>query len=95
MPNYEYICNDCGHTFEEFLSVSKRKKPEKEPCPKCEKKKTISQTILSNPGMAIDTNHRVDGDAKGGFRDVMQKIINNPSVKGTQAERYYKNRYGL
>ena len=45
--------------------------------------------------MAIDKNHRVDGDAKGGFRDVMQKIISNPSIKGTKAERYYKNRYGL
>lgn len=95
MPNYDYICSKCSHTFEEFLSISQRKKPEKQPCPNCKEKNTISQTILRVPGMAIDKNHRVDGDAKGGFRDVMQKIISNPSIKGTKAERYYKNRYGL
>jgi len=95
MPNYDYICSKCNHTFEEFLPISQRKNPERKPCPNCNEKKSISQTILTVPGMAIDKNHRVDGDAKGGFRDVMQKIINNPSIKGTQAERYYKNRYGL
>lgn len=95
MPNYEYICNECNHTFEEFLSISKRKQPEKNPCPNCQKIGSVAHTILSIPGVAIDKNHRVDGDAKGGFRDVMQKIISNPSIKGTRAERYYKNRYGL
>ena len=36
MPTYEYQCSDCGHTFEEFQSITA------EPirvCPQCSKKK--------------------------------------------------------
>ena len=36
MPTYEYRCDDCGHEFEEFQSITA--KPLRE-CPSCEKKK--------------------------------------------------------
>lgn len=94
MPTYEYQCKACNHIFEEFLPLKSRKKPEKCPCPSCGEKK-VKQEILSLPGTAIDTLHRVDGKATGGFREVMQKISDSQGIKGTHASRYFKNRYGL
>jgi hypothetical protein len=43
----------------------------------------------------MDTNMRVDGPAKGGFKDVMNKVIGGPSIKGTKAAKMMKDRYGL
>jgi putative FmdB family regulatory protein len=36
MPTYEYICDACGHTFDEFQSITE--KPLKK-CPQCGKSK--------------------------------------------------------
>src|SRR5215213_8651346 len=36
MPTYDYVCDACGHTFEEFQSMSEE--PLKK-CPQCKKKK--------------------------------------------------------
>jgi putative FmdB family regulatory protein len=36
MPTYEYVCDACGHTFDEFQSMSEE--PLKK-CPACGKKK--------------------------------------------------------
>ena len=32
MPTYDYRCEECGHEFEEMLSVSRRKEPTQTPC---------------------------------------------------------------
>jgi len=32
MPTYQYVCNDCGHEFEEFQSISELPLTE---CPRC------------------------------------------------------------
>jgi len=32
MPTYEYICNDCGHKFEEFQCMTE---PPLQTCPRC------------------------------------------------------------
>ena len=32
MPTYDYICNDCGHTFEEFQSITAKSLSV---CPQC------------------------------------------------------------
>jgi putative FmdB family regulatory protein len=32
MPIYEYLCDECGERFEEYLSTSDKPAP---PCPKC------------------------------------------------------------
>jgi putative FmdB family regulatory protein len=37
MPIYEYQCSDCGHVFEEIVSVVSQKNL---PCPSCKSKKT-------------------------------------------------------
>ena len=38
MPIYEYYCEKCKHTFEEYLSISNRDNPIEEPCPKCDER---------------------------------------------------------
>ena len=34
MPTYDYRCEKCGNEFEDFLPMSKRTEPTKEPCDK-------------------------------------------------------------
>ena len=94
MPTYEYRCSACQHTFEQFLPLSKRKAPTKKACPSCKLKK-VSQVVLSVPATAIDTSHRIDGKATGQFKDIMQKAMNAPGIKGSQRERAMRNRYGI
>lgn len=36
MPTYDYVCEACGHAFEQFQSISEA---ELEKCPACKKKK--------------------------------------------------------
>lgn len=37
MPLYDYLCNECGHQFEEYVSQLDEAPPAME-CPHCEKK---------------------------------------------------------
>ena len=32
MPTYDYRCEECGHEFEEMLTISRRKEPTQTPC---------------------------------------------------------------
>ena len=43
MPNYDYICEDCGHSWEMFQSMNDN--PTKT-CPKCKKRKARRQIGL-------------------------------------------------
>lgn len=92
MPFYDYKCDKCEHLWEEMLKIKDHKKPEKKPCPNCGQK-AVKQIILNAPSCAVDTEMRVTNRARGGFRDAMQKSLSG--IKGTKAERYWKNRYGL
>jgi putative FmdB family regulatory protein len=47
MPTYEYACDDCGHEFEEFQSITAR--PLRK-CPKCGKLK-LRRLIGSGGGV--------------------------------------------
>ena len=95
MPFYDYKCSKCEHRFEEFLKISERKKPERAKCPACGDSKCVSQYISGVGGVGIDANHRIDGNAKGGFKEAMQKVIESPGIKGSKREQYYKTRWGL
>lgn len=95
MPFYDYKCDKCEHSFEEFLALKDRKKPERKKCPSCGEKGCVKQFISGIGGVGVDSNHRIDGNAKGGFRDVMQKVAAAPGIKGSRREQYLKTRYGI
>lgn len=73
MPNYDYRCESCDHTFEDFLPIANRKKPCKSPCSKCGKK-TVVQFIKTAPSFADPVSVGKTGKLDGGFRDVIKKI---------------------
>ena len=95
MPYYDYRCDKCQHTFEEFLPMKSRKKPEKKNCPACGEAKSVKQFITGVGGIGIDANHRIDGDAKGAFKDIMAKVSQSAGIKGSKREAWYNTRYGL
>jgi putative FmdB family regulatory protein len=72
MPNYDYMCMACKHTFEEFLKMKDNDKPCKKPCPKCGEKK-VEQYIPSAPPV-IDPVRLGVRKPDSGFREVMSKI---------------------
>ena len=45
MPFYDYKCNECGHTWDDFQTISARNVPRYEPCPKCGSSGDISLVI--------------------------------------------------
>src|SRR5262245_49793877 len=47
MPTYEYKCNACGHTFEQFQSI--KAKPTRK-CPKCGKN-AVERLISAGAGL--------------------------------------------
>lgn len=63
MPTYEYVCNACGHEFEEFQSITA--KPLRK-CPECGKLK-LQRLIGTGAGVIFkgsgfyETDYRSDG----------------------------------
>ena len=49
MPTYDYICQSCKNNWEDFRSISNRKEPEGEPCPKCGVTGHVEQSIVLSP----------------------------------------------
>ncbi|MBI2618532.1 MAG: zinc ribbon domain-containing protein [Ignavibacteriales bacterium] len=47
MPTYEYKCSECGHTFEEFQSISAQPLTQ---CPSCGKQ-TLRRILGGGAGM--------------------------------------------
>ncbi len=66
MPTYEYRCNKCKHTFEEFHSMSAE--PIKR-CPECGKK-SVERLISAGAGIIFkgsgfyETDYKRAGEAK-------------------------------
>jgi len=45
MSLYLYHCKSCGKDFELLLKVEERENPIHEPCPECNKEKTIEMLV--------------------------------------------------
>tara|TARA_B100001094_G_scaffold329048_1_gene390932 strand:+ start:2409 stop:2702 length:294 start_codon:yes stop_codon:yes gene_type:complete len=80
MPIYEYNC-ECGHEFEEMLTVSNRDQPTKDACPKCGEKKVTKGISAST--MGADMNLSPDKQTGGDWSRLMDK------VKKSAPKRYH------
>ncbi len=75
MPTYDYKCSNCGHTFEEFHSISAE--PLKV-CPKCGKE-TLKRILGSGVGMIFkgggfyQTDYKKSGDQKAAEKPKTEK----------------------
>lgn len=86
MPTYDYVCEKCNHTWEEFKSITAE--PTKK-CPKCGKLKARRQI---GPGAGIifkgsgfyETDYRSDSYKKAADAD--SKSQSSSESKSTSAE---------
>ena len=49
MPFYDYICNECDHTWEEQRTIASRNVPRYNPCPNCGTSEDI-KLVIGTPG---------------------------------------------
>ena len=67
MPTYEYLCDACGHEFEEFQSITAKALRK---CPQCKKSK-LKRLIGTGAGIIFkgngfyETDYRSDSYKKG------------------------------
>ena len=85
MPFYDYRCEACGSTFGDVYTISERKKPESEPCPKCGESGKVQQVILSAPATCDPVRIGVTKQDSG-FKEVLQKI--HQSNAGSKLDTY-------
>ncbi|HEX4131357.1 MAG TPA: FmdB family zinc ribbon protein [Pirellulales bacterium] len=86
MPTYDYVCDACGHEFEQFQSI---KDDALTKCPKCKKKK-LRRKI--GPGAAIvfkgsgfyQTDYRSDSYKKAASSD---KPADKPASEKSGGEK--------
>ncbi len=90
MPTYDYLCENCGHEFEHFQSITA--KPMKK-CPDCKKPK-LKRLIGTGAGIIFkgsgfyETDYRSDSykkDQKADKPESEAKDKKNPDKKETKA----------
>jgi len=72
MPYYDYVCEKCGHRFEENLKIAERDIPTKQSCKleDCEGKVNMS---FSTPHIG-DPWHHAGKKVDEGFKDKLRDI---------------------
>ena len=90
MPTYDYICEKCGHTFEESLKIADRDAPTEIPCEQqIEQTKHMSikcdgevKQVMHAPYFGYDnihTRHSTNNKEPGWFKDKITDLKrNNP-----------------
>jgi putative FmdB family regulatory protein len=73
MPNYAYRCRECGETWEAMNSISNRKIPEANPCPKCNAQNSVEHYIDGAPSLG-DPVRLGFTRPHSGMREVLQKV---------------------
>jgi putative FmdB family regulatory protein len=87
MPTYDYVCDACEHSFEEFQSMSDKHLKK---CPKCGKRKlrrlfgTGSALLFKGSGF-YSTDYRSDNykAAAQAEQESAKKAADKPSTNGT------------
>ena len=73
MPFYDLKCDDCGHVFNLYCSMTERTNQE---CPECKSKN--NQTHFQSSSAAIGDSVRLGvRTVDDGFREVLSKIHSN------------------
>ncbi len=85
MPIYAFKCENCGHSFEESLTMAKNDVPLKNPCPECKKKKVIRDYGSEGVGMALDATMSPNKATGGAWNELMAKM------KPGMPKRFHKN----
>ena len=87
MPTYDYVCDACGHAFDEFQSFND--KPLKK-CPKCKKAKLrrlfgIGAAILFKGAGFYQTDYRSEGykSAAQADQNGAKAAAEKPAANGT------------
>jgi len=75
MPTYEYVCKDCGHTFEAFQKISA---DPLSTCPKCGG--VVERKIFGGAGLIFKGSGFYETDYKNKSRKV-EKTAVKKSVK--------------
>jgi len=82
MPTYAYVCNDCGHTFDAFQSITA--KPLRR-CPECNKA-TLKRLIGTGAGIIFKGSGFYATDYRGdGYKKAAEK--ESSGVKDKAAEK--------
>lgn len=69
---YDYQCQSCGHSFEEWVEQEERYAPEAEPCPVCGEKQ-VKRAFIGAPSFANPASIGVK-KPDGEFRNLLSKI---------------------
>jgi putative FmdB family regulatory protein len=98
MPVYGFVCENCEHSFDEFLSIPNREEPISKPCPKCSENKI--RRCFDSYSQTIGSDHTYDANkATGGkWNALMGKMKNgipkrfhkNLDIASSQKGRYWK-----
>ena len=76
MPNYDYMCEACDKTWDDFQMMSSRDAPCKKPCPHCKKKKVKRTLPTEFPQLEADTTLTANKKTGGQWNDLMHKMKN-------------------
>jgi putative FmdB family regulatory protein len=85
MPIYGFICDDCGHNFDEMLSIENRERPLSENCPKCSKQKVRRSYDSFSQPIGSDTTLTPNKATGGRWNELMGRM------KKGLAKRHHKN----
>ena len=76
MPLYDFQCESCDHTYEQFRTIAEMDKPLKQACPSCKKKGNIIRIVgvggLVDSGRLESTKGRLKPTKE--FTEVMSRI---------------------
>lgn len=87
MPTYEYVCDACGHEFEEYQSITADALTK---CPECKKKKlrrvigTGAAIIFKGSGF-YQTDYRSDSYKKAAKADTSSSSSSSGSSESTSS----------
>lgn len=78
MPTYEFMCEQCDHEWEEFLSITA---PNPESCPNCNKNGNIKKLISGGSGKGIVelTGHDLKDHLKSEAKKIKAEAHSNPT----------------